>query len=49
MNEEERKYKWGRYGIGKYVYQDDQATRLRETVENYIHTMFPSAKIEYFT
>jgi spore photoproduct lyase len=49
MNEEERKYKWGRYGIGKYVYQDDQATRLRETVEQYIETMFPKAKVEYFT
>ncbi|MBU8907711.1 spore photoproduct lyase [Desertibacillus haloalkaliphilus] len=49
MNEEERKYKWGKYGRGKYVYQNDEATELRETIESYIHKFFPNAKIEYFT
>lgn len=49
MNEEKRKYKWGRYGIGKYVYQNDQAQELRETIEGYIHAFFPEATIEYFT
>ncbi|ADC48395.1 spore photoproduct lyase [Alkalihalophilus pseudofirmus OF4] len=49
MNEEERKYKWGKYGRGKYVYKDDEATTLRETIQSYIERFFPEAKIEYFT
>ncbi|MEW4285196.1 spore photoproduct lyase [Priestia koreensis] len=49
MNEEERRYKWGRYGIGKYVYQKDEEHELRETLEYYINQFFPEARIEYFT
>lgn len=49
MNEEERRYKWGRYGIGKYVYAKDEEQELRETLEYYIDQYFPNAKIEYFT
>ena len=49
MDEEERKYKWGRYGRGKYVYQDQEATELREYMEELIKVYFPQAKIEYFT
>lgn len=49
MDEEKRKYKWGRYGIGKYVYQKDEAQELRETIEKYIEEYFPEAKVEYFT
>lgn len=49
MNEEERKYKWGRYGRGKYVYKDEQAGELKETIQTYIDRFFPEAKMEYFT
>lgn len=49
MIEEERKYKWGKYGIGKYIYQKEDSDELKETIESYIHKYFPSAKIEYFT
>ncbi|KMK76977.1 spore photoproduct lyase [Alkalihalobacillus pseudalcaliphilus] len=49
MNEEERKYKWGKYGRGKYVYQTEQANHLKETIQTYIDRFFPEAKIEYFT
>lgn len=49
MNEEKRKYKWGRYGIGKYVYQTEEAQDLEQTIRQYIGTFFPEAKIEYFT
>ncbi|WP_017726988.1 spore photoproduct lyase [Halalkalibacterium ligniniphilum] len=49
MDEEERKYKWGRYGRGKYVYKDEEASALKETIESYIERFFPQAKIEYFT
>ncbi|ARO21261.1 hypothetical protein B2J90_21340 [Bacillus tropicus] len=49
MDEEKRKYKWGRYGIGKYVYKKDDAEVLEETIRGYIHEFFPDAEIQYFT
>ncbi|MEC2176315.1 spore photoproduct lyase family protein, partial [Bacillus amyloliquefaciens] len=49
LDEEKRGYKGGRYGIGKYIYQKDEEHALRETLETYIETYFPKAKIEYFT
>lgn len=49
MNEDERKYKWGRYGIGKYVYQKDEQEEMKETLGGYIEQYFPEAKLEYFT
>ncbi|MTH53131.1 spore photoproduct lyase [Bacillus mangrovi] len=49
MSEDERRYKWGRYGIGKYIYQKDEEQELRDTLEDYIGHYFPEAKIEYFT
>ncbi|MGD6817561.1 spore photoproduct lyase [Metabacillus sp. 113a] len=49
MSEDERRYKWGRYGIGKYIYQKDEEQELRDTLEDYIEAYFPQAKIEYFT
>lgn len=49
MNEDDRRYKWGRYGIGKYIYQKDEEADLGETLEKYIDDFFPNAKIKYFT
>ncbi|MEB1809425.1 MAG: spore photoproduct lyase [Bacillaceae bacterium] len=49
LDEEKRKYKWGKYGIGKYVYQTDEQEEIKETLYSYIHEYFPDAKIEYFT
>jgi spore photoproduct lyase len=49
MDEEKRKYKWGRYGIGKYVYQKDDVEVLEETIRGYIYEYFPDAEIQYFT
>jgi spore photoproduct lyase len=49
MDEDKRKYKWGRYGRGKYVYPDEQANALREFITEQIFDKFPEAKIEYFT
>ena len=49
MDEEKRKYKWGKYGQGKYVYPDEQADALREFITERIFDKFPNAKIEYFT
>lgn len=49
LDEAKRQYKWGRYGIGKYVYTKDEATEIKETLSEYIHSYFPRARIEYFT
>ncbi|TGB01266.1 spore photoproduct lyase [Halobacillus salinus] len=49
MDEEKRKYKWGRYGIGKYVYQKDEQEDMKSTLGGYINQYFPEASLEYFT
>lgn len=49
MDEEKRKYKWGRYGIGKYVYKEEAANDLETTIRGYIEKYFPDAVVEYFT
>ena len=49
LDESKRKWKWGRYGIGKYVYTDQEQEDIKESLGGYIHTYFPEATIEYFT
>ncbi|WP_274365366.1 spore photoproduct lyase [Paenibacillus thermotolerans] len=49
MDETKRKYKWGRWGQGKYVYPDEQAHALREFITEQIFENFPKAAIDYFT
>ncbi|KFN03312.1 spore photoproduct lyase [Bacillus clarus] len=49
MDGEKRKYKWGRYGIGKYVYQKDDAKVLEEMIKGYIYEYFPEVEMQYFT
>ncbi|MGP4059647.1 spore photoproduct lyase [Halobacillus sp. H74] len=49
MDEEKRKYKWGKYGIGKYVYQNDEQEDMKQTLGGYIDQFFPEARLEYFT
>jgi hypothetical protein len=44
-----RKYKWGKYGQGKYVYPDEQANALRQFITEQIFEKFPHASIDYFT
>ncbi|QDP39072.1 spore photoproduct lyase [Radiobacillus deserti] len=49
LDESKRKWKWGRYGIGKYVYQDEEQEEIKHTLGHYIDELFPKARIEYFT
>ncbi|WP_274651773.1 spore photoproduct lyase [Paenibacillus humicola] len=49
MDIAKRKYKWGRWGQGKYVYPDEQAEALRLFISERIFEHFPDANIEYFT
>ena len=49
LDEEKRRYKWGKYGIGKYIYPKDQETEMKDVLGSYIEKYFPKAKLEYFT
>ncbi|WP_226582305.1 spore photoproduct lyase [Halobacillus litoralis] len=49
MDEEKRKYKWGKYGIGKYVYQKEEQEEMKSVLGGYIEQYFPEASLEYFT
>ncbi|RKQ30785.1 spore photoproduct lyase [Oceanobacillus halophilus] len=49
LDETKRKTKWGKYGIWKYVYQDEEQEDIKDTIGSYITKFFPEAKIEYFT
>jgi spore photoproduct lyase len=49
LDETKRKWKWGRYGIGKYVYTDQEQEEIKETLGRYINDFFPQSTIEYFT
>ncbi|MEJ9228957.1 spore photoproduct lyase [Peribacillus butanolivorans] len=49
LDETKRKYKWGRYGIGKYVYLTEEAAELETTIRGYIAKFFPKSEIQYFT
>lgn len=49
LEESKRKVKWGKYGIMKYVYQDEEQSQMKEQLGGHIKQFFPEAKIEYFT
>ncbi|QPC45948.1 spore photoproduct lyase [Mangrovibacillus cuniculi] len=49
LDEEQRRYKWGKYGIGKYIYQKDEEAEMKEVLGGYIEKYFPKASLEYFT
>jgi len=49
LEETKRKWKWGRYGIGKFVYTDSEQEEIKDTLGSLINTYFPEATIEYFT
>ena len=49
LDETKRKYKWGRYGIGKYVYKTEEASELESVIRGYITSYFPHADVQYFT
>jgi len=49
LDEEKRKWKWGRYGIGKYVYKTEEQEEIKHTLTAYLDHFFPKARLEYFT
>ena len=36
-------------GFGKYVYPEDKAKEIKEFMTDNLNSLFPKAKIEYFT
>ncbi|QDR79567.1 spore photoproduct lyase [Sporomusa termitida] len=48
MTESERKYKYGQFGYGKYVYQPEVLKEIKEFMLERLSAVFPQAKVEYF-
>lgn len=48
MNEDERKFKYGQFGYGKYIYKSNEMDELKDFFLNKTEKHFPEAKIEYF-
>jgi spore photoproduct lyase len=47
MNEKERKYKYGQFGYGKYIYQPEKIAEIKHFMQEQINAHFSGAKIEY--
>lgn len=47
LNEEERKFKYGQFGYGKYVYPPDVYAEIRELFTESIATLFPEGRLDY--
>lgn len=47
MNEEERKFKYGQFGYGKYLYHKEQLTDMETFFRNRLKEIFPRAIIDY--
>ncbi len=47
MNEEERKFKYGQFGYGKYVYQKENMDNIKEFFTDEIERLFKNVEIKY--
>jgi spore photoproduct lyase len=47
MNEEERKFKYGQFGYGKYVYQKENIGDIKQFFMNEIEELFENKEIKY--
>ncbi len=48
MDEEERTYKFGQFGYGKYLYDLETRRELEAFMREQVARFFPAAKVEYF-
>ncbi|OLN29716.1 spore photoproduct lyase [Desulfosporosinus metallidurans] len=48
MAEDERKFKYGQFGYGKYIYKQEEMEELREFFQEQAKCYFPLAHVEYF-
>ena len=47
MNDEDRKFKYGQFGYGKYMYSKDQLAEIKEFFICNIKEIFPNSIIKY--
>lgn len=47
MNEEERKFKYGQFGYGKYVYDKEQLDDMKNFFVDRLKNVFPNYEIDY--
>ncbi|HSQ89120.1 spore photoproduct lyase [Romboutsia sp.] len=47
MDDEERKFKYGQFGYGKYVYTKEQLSEMKEFFQEQIKEFFPNSIIKY--
>ncbi|ODA40216.1 spore photoproduct lyase [Desulfosporosinus sp. BG] len=48
MEEEGRKFKYGQFGYGKYIYQPEEMKEMKEFFSEQAKCYFPLARVEYF-
>lgn len=48
MDEDKRRFKYGQFGYGKYIYKPEEIEELREFFQEKAKCYFPYAKVEYF-
>ena len=48
MEEGERKFKYGQFGYGKYIYQPEEMKEMKEFFQEQAKGYFPLAQVEYF-
>ncbi len=48
MDEDKRKFKYGQFGYGKYVYPPDIMNQFKETFHNYTEKYLPESETKYF-
>ena len=47
MNEEERKYKYGQFGYGKFVYPKEELNEMKEFFKSSLEERFGDSSINY--
>jgi spore photoproduct lyase len=48
MNEEDRRFKYGQFGYGKYMYKQETMDEIKDFFTDAITELFPDAAIKYF-
>ena len=47
MNDEERKFKYGQFGYGKYLYTKEQLIEMKDFFMENLKEVFPNSIVKY--
>ncbi len=47
MTDEDRKFKYGQFGYGKYIYSKEQLSEMKEFFITHIKEVFPNSIVKY--